>query len=45
MTPVIETARLTLSEPGREDYVLLRDLVADPEVRSEERRVGKECRL
>lgn len=32
MTPVIETARLTLSEPGREDYVLLRDLVADPEV-------------
>lgn len=32
MTPVIETTRLTLSEPGREDYVLLRDLVSDPEV-------------
>lgn len=32
MTPVIETARLSLSEPGREDYVLLRDLVSDPEV-------------
>ena len=32
MTPVIETARLVLSEPGREDYMLLRDLVSDPEV-------------
>lgn len=32
MTPVVETTRLTLSEPGREDYVLLRDLVSDPEV-------------
>lgn len=32
MKTVIETVRLVLSEPGREDYMLLRDLVADPEV-------------
>jgi RimJ/RimL family protein N-acetyltransferase len=31
MTTII-SERLTLSVPGREDYLLLRDLVADPEV-------------
>lgn len=30
--PRIETDRLTLTVPGREDYILMRDLVADPEV-------------
>lgn len=30
--PRLETERLVLSVPGKEDYLLLRDLVADPEV-------------
>lgn len=31
-SPTIETGRLLLSLPGPRDYLLLRDLVADPEV-------------
>jgi RimJ/RimL family protein N-acetyltransferase len=31
-TPVLETERLVLTVPGRDDYLVLRDLVADPDV-------------
>lgn len=30
--PVLETERLVLTVPGRDDYIVLRDLVSDPEV-------------